>query len=497
MRVLFATSECAPLIKTGGLADVSGALPLALGRLGIETTILLPGYPQVMKSLPGLERIAEFPPLHRLPAANLLQGKLSSGVRIWVIDCPDLYQRGGGPYQDSHGHDWADNAFRFGLLSRIAAQLGSADSPLAWRPDVVHCNDWQSGLTPAYLHFADDAASSVMSIHNLAFQGIFPAKLTVDLGLPPSSFQMEGVEYYGSLSFLKAGIHYADLITTVSPSYALEIQTPELGFGLDGLLSLRHDDLTGILNGVDYAEWNPATDPHLVKAYNVSNLKGKAANKAALQKRMGLRQDADIPLFGLVSRFTYQKGVDLVLAIAANLVSLPAQLVLLGSGDADMQQAAQTLSQRHAGQIGVHVGFDEGLSHLIEAGADIFLMPSRFEPCGLNQMYSQHYGTPPVVNATGGLLDTVVDCNAATLASGKASGFIFQDMGASGLMAAVYRAAMAYQDKKTFRMLQSNGMKMDFSWEKSAAAYRDIYRRLMSATTMHRDKMGYAYPVGR
>jgi starch synthase len=479
MRVLFATSECAPLIKTGGLADVSGALPQALQRLGIETTVLLPGYPQVLKALGGLSRIAEFPAQHGFPAAHLLTGKLPGDLRVWVVDCPELFQRGGGPYQDGRGHDWPDNAYRFGLLSWIAAKLGSAGTPLQWKPDIVHCNDWQTGLTPAYLHYADEPAASVMSIHNLAFQGVFPAAVTEELGLPAACFQVEGVEYYGSLSFLKAGVYYADMITTVSPSYALEIQTPELGFGMHGLLAHRHAELSGILNGVDYAEWDPATDRALVQPYDAANLKGKAANKAELQKRMGLKQDPDIPLFGLVGRFTHQKGVDLVLGIAAHLISLPAQLVLLGSGDEAMQQAARNLAKRHAGYIGAHVGFDEDLSHLIEAGADIFLMPSRFEPCGLNQMYSQRYGTPPVVNATGGLRDTVVDCTEATLAKGLASGFVFQDMEAAGLMAAVYRAATLYRDKKAFRSLQLIGMNKDFSWGKSAAAYRDIYQRLL------------------
>jgi len=479
MRVLLATSEMTPLIKTGGLADVSGALPLALRDLGVETRVLLPGYPQVLKALPGLKRVASFPALYEFPVAHLLAGELANGVQVWIIESPELYQRGGGPYQDSHGHDWPDNAHRFGMLSWVAALLGSADSPLAWKPDVVHCNDWQTGLTPAYMHFADNPVPAVMSIHNLAFQGIFPPQLITDLGLPEASFASDGVEYYGSLSFLKAGLYYANQITTVSPSYALEIQTPELGFGMHGLLADRHDQLTGILNGVDYAEWNPAADAHLAKPYDTSNLKGKDANKAELQKRMGLHQDPKIPLFGLVSRFTSQKGVDLVLGIAKYLVSMPAQLVLLGSGDPAMQLEAQKLSQRHAGQIGVQIGFDEGLSHLIEAGVDLFLMPSRFEPCGLNQMYSQRYGTPPIVHATGGLGDTVVDCNPATLASGKASGFVFEEMEATALLAAVYRAANVYRDKKTFRALQLNGMNMDFSWGKSAAAYRDIYQRLM------------------
>jgi starch synthase len=480
MRVLFVTSEIAPLIKTGGLADVSAALPAALHGLGVDVRVLLPGYPQVLKALPDIQFAARFWDFPDSPEIRLLSGTLPDGVPLWVIDCPEMYSRGGGPYQDEQGVDWIDNAQRFGLLSRIAAVLGSADTPLEWQPDVVHCNDWQAGLTPAYLHFLPGSAPTVMTVHNLAFQGVFPARLVAELGLPRSCFQMKGVEYFGSLSFLKGGLFYADHITTVSPSYAEEIQTEELGFGLQGLLTDRRADLTGILNGVDPNEWNPAADHNIARQYNVKNMQGKKANKRELQKHMGLHVDPKIPLFGLVSRFTHQKGLDMVLEIAPQLVEFPAQLVLLGTGDAGMQRTALELSHQYSGQISTYVGFDESLSHLVEAGADIFLMPSRFEPCGLNQMYSQRYGTPPIVHATGGLIDSVVDCNEETLANGTASGFAFSNgLGTAGLLAAAQRAVAAYHDKKIWRALQLNGMSKDFGWDKSAAAYCDIYERLV------------------
>jgi starch synthase len=480
MRVLFVTPEIAPLIKTGGLADVSAALPAALHAMGVDVRVLLPGYSQVLKAMPSLHPVNHGAALPGYPEVSLLAGILPHGVPLWVIHCPEMYLRGGGAYQDEHGVDWIDNAQRFGLLSKIAAVLGSADTPLDWKPDVVHCNDWQTGLTPAYLHFAPEPVPTVMTVHNLAFQGIFPPQMTMQLGLPEQCFQPEGVEFYGKLSFLKAGLHYAQHITTVSPSYAEEIQTVELGFGLQGLLALRREVLTGILNGIDTKEWDPATDPSLAQRYTAKNLKAKSANKRELQKRMGLHVDPDIPLFGLVSRFTHQKGLDVVLDIAQQLLELPAQLVLLGNGDTEMQRSALELLHSHSGQVGVYVGFDEDLSHLIEAGADIFLMPSRFEPCGLNQMYSQRYGTPPVVHATGGLIDSVVDCTPATLAQGSASGFVFDSMDAPSLLAAAQRAVSAYHDKKTWQALQRNGMSKDFGWEKSAAAYRDIYARLIT-----------------
>ena len=479
MQVLFVTSEVAPLIKTGGLADVSAALPAALRDVGVAVRMLLPGYPQVMKALLNPQVAAKFPALPGFPPACLWSSTLPNGIPIWVIECAELYQRGGLPYQDENGLDWSDNAYRFGLLSKIAAVLGSAESPLDWQPDVVHCNDWQAGLTPAYLHFARGAAPSVMTVHNLAFQGIFPAQLVTELALPADCFQPDGVEFYGSLSFMKAGLRYADHITTVSPSYAKEIQTEELGFGLQGLLNQRHETLTGILNGIDTTEWNPAADPHLPQPYDAANMNNKAANKRALQQRVGLNIAPELPMFGFVGRFADQKGLDVLLEIAPQLLALPAQLVLLGSGDAAMQKAALTLLHQNSGQMGAYVGFDESLAHLIEAGADIFLMPSRFEPCGLNQLYSQRYGTPPIVHATGGLIDTVVDCNETSLAQGVASGFVYDQMDAASLLAVAQRAVATYHDKKTWRALQQNCMRKDFGWAQSATAYRDIYARLM------------------
>lgn len=479
MRVLFVTSEITPLIKTGGLADVSAALPAALHEMAVDIRILLPGYPQVLKALPQLEIAAEISLQPSFPVARLLTGSLSNGVPLLVIECAELYERGGGVYQDEHGFDWPDNALRFGLLSKIAALLGCTNSPLDWKPDIVHCNDWQTGLTPAYLHFSDGAVPCVMTVHNLAFQGVFPPQIVTELGLPIECFQPDGVEFYGNLSFMKAGLYYANHITTVSPSYANEIQTDALGFGLQGLLAYRRENLTGILNGIDITEWDPATDPNLAHPYNLTDISGKSANKQELQKRMGLHVDPDLPLFGLVSRFTPQKGVDLVLEIAPQLISLPAQLVLLGSGDMEMQRTALELTHHHSGQISAYVGFNEALSHLIEAGADIFLMPSRFEPCGLNQMYSQRYGTPPVVHATGGLIDTVLDCNATSLEQGIASGFVFHNMDTLSLLATAGRAAITYHDKKTWRALQHNCMIKDFSWGQSATAYHHIYTHLM------------------
>ncbi|MEQ1915248.1 MAG: glycogen synthase GlgA [Gallionella sp.] len=479
MKILFVTSEAAPLIKTGGLADVSGALPAALCKLGVDVRVLLPGYPVVMSKCSNFEVVATFTYLTGFPTSRLLSGKMDNGVPLLVLDCPGLYQRDGGPYQDTQGRDWSDNAKRFALLSKVAAILGGRATPLAWHPNLVHCNDWQSGLTPAYLHYKSGAAASVITIHNLAFQGNFPRSNVHTLGLPASSYSIQGLEFHGMMSFLKAGMFYADHITTVSPNYAREIQQDELGFGMQGLLNDRTAQLTGILNGIDEDEWDPASDPHLSKNYDSKNFKGKALNKQALQKRMGLEEDASIPLLGVVSRFTHQKGLDLLLEIAPRLMEIPVQLVMLGSGDVAMQNAAQNLAQRYPGKIAVMVGFNEALSHQIEAGADMFMMPSRFEPCGLNQMYSQRYGTPPLVHDTGGLADSVVDCNPTTLADGSASGFVFHGMTADNLHHTILRAVAVYKNNKEWLTLCKNCMAKDFSWETSAKAYLDVYNKVL------------------
>ena len=479
LKVLFATSEVSPLIKTGGLADVSGALPAALRAIGVDVRVLVPGYSRVMSQLAPHAVVANFDGLLSVPSARLLSTKMSNDVPVLVLDCPSLYQRFGGPYQNASGHDWSDNAQRFGLLSKVAAVLGSGASPLEWHPDVVHCNDWQTALTPAYLHFASDAVASVVTVHNLAFQGIFPAATLAELELPNSCLNIEGVEFFGNLSFLKAGLFYADHITTVSPNYAKEIQLEALGFGLQGLLTTRRDELSGILNGIDTEEWNPANDKHLSRTYSSAHMAGKAVNKEALQRKLRLDIEPDMPLLGVVSRFTAQKGLDLLLGIAPLLTELPVQLAMLGSGDMQMQKTARVLAQRYPGKIAVVIGFDEGLSHQIEAGADMFVMPSRFEPCGLNQMYSQRYGTPPIVHATGGLVDSVVDCTTATLKDGTASGFVFSGMTAENLYVAIQRAVDLYHDQSKWETLCKNCMGKDFSWERSAEAYRTVYLKVL------------------
>jgi len=479
LRILFATSECAPLVKTGGLGDVSAALPAALARLGVDVRILLPGYRQVLEQLPERHEIARLAASADFPVSRLLQGRMAPGVPLFVLDCPELYDRPGGPYQNEAGSDWSDNALRFGLLSRVAALLGSADSPLDWRPQVVHCNEWQTGLAPAYLRYAAGArAASLQTIHNLAFQGIFEPALVGAFGLPPECFTPDGAEYYGKLSFLKAGLQFADAITTVSPGYALEIQGEALGFGLHGVLAARKDRLYGILNGIDTGLWNPASDPLIACHYTAATLAAKAGNKSALQRRLGLAPSPAVQLFAVVSRFTEQKGLDWLIEIAPQFLALPAQLAILGSGDPQLEHSFLALAQSDPRQVSTNIGFDEPLAHLIEAGADAFLMPSRFEPCGMNQMYSQRYGTPPIVRATGGLADTVVDCTAATLADGSASGFVFQEPGPAALLDAVTRAARAWRDGTTWRALQRNGMARDFGWDASARRYAEIYARL-------------------
>jgi|SoiMetStandDraft_5_1073268.scaffolds.fasta_scaffold12720_1 starch synthase len=479
LRVLFATSECAPLAKTGGLGDVSAALPPALRRLKIDVKVLLPGYGGVLDTVASGKTLATLtlsaPPVE----CRLIAAELPSGVPLIVVDCPPLYRRDGGPYQDAAGVDWPDNAVRFGALSQVAAILGGRGSPLDWRPHIVHCNDWQTGLAPAYLRYqSGPRASTVMTVHNLAFHGSFPPELVAALGLPPASYAMEGLEFYGRMSFLKAGLFYADAITTVSPTYARQIRTEEYGSGMDGLLRARGGALTGIRNGIDTAVWNPAGDPMIERRYGARTLNLKRVNKEALQRRLRLAVDSDVPLLGIVTRYTHQKGSDLLAAALPGLVNVPVQLAALGSGERTHEDALRALAAHHPGKIAAAVGFDEALAHLIEAGADMFLMPSRFEPCGLNQMYSQRYGTPPVARATGGLADTIVDCTPETLAAGTATGFLFTEPAAEDLDAAVRRAIGVYRDRGAWRSLQRNGMARDFGWTGPAGEYAEVYRQV-------------------
>ena len=477
LRILFVTSECTPWSKTGGLADVSSSLPAALRSLGVDVRVLMPAYSGVPTQ--GAENIGHWPATARLPAARLLSSRLPSGPPALLVDCPLLYERRGGPYQSDANEDWSDNAVRFAQLCRVAADLGQGRLP-AWQPNIVHCNDWQTGPAIAQLHFAAQPhAATVMTVHNLAFQGLYPPEVIEEAELPPQSFRMEGAEYYGKYSFLKAGLAYADAITTVSPTYAAEIQTPEHGMGFHGLLAYRHQHLEGILNGIDIVEWDPARDPHIERRYAAGSLEGKLSNKRALQARLGLPL-AHGPLFGMVTRLTGQKGVDLVAQIAPSLAALPAQLVVLGRGEPQFEAAFEQLARAHPESISATIGFDEALAHQVEAGADLFLMPSRFEPCGMNQMYSQRYGTVPIVRATGGLADSVTDH-----AAGKeGTGFVFSEPTAEALMAAIRRGVEAYSDPSGWRGLQEAGMARDFGWDRSARRYLEIYKRIASARTV-------------
>ena len=478
MRVLFATPECAPLIKVGGLGEVSSALPKALCASGIDARVLLPGYPSVLGVLRNPRQVARLELLDPPIEVRLLETELPSGVPLIVVNSPSLYTRAGGPYQDGNGEDWSDNALRFGVFSKVAAILGGSSSPLRWHPDVVHCNDWPVGLAPLYLHqVPHPRAATIMTVHNLAFQGNFAPDLVPSLGLPPSSFGMEGLEFHGRMSFLKAGLVFSDALTTVSPNYAREIQSEPLGFGLEGLLRHRAESLTGILNGIDTAVWNPETDPYIERRYSSATLDHKPVNKAPLQRRLGLTLEPDVPLFGVVSRLTHQKGIDILAEAAGRLVDIPAQLAVLGTGERKLGEALRAVAERHRGSVAAVLGYDEALAHQFEAGIDMFLMPSRFEPCGLTQMYSQCYGTPPVAHATGGLVDTIVDFDPDAPRVSGATGFLFRELSPATLVSAAARAAGLYRDRSRWRELQRNGMQRDFGWDAAVRQYERVYRK--------------------
>lgn len=484
MRVLFATSEAYPLIKTGGLADVSGALPKALNNLAEfdgDIKILLPGYRAVLEKLKAVMPIATIEVLGQ--ACTLLMGKMpDSDTDVIAIQNTYLYERDGGPYSDKHGVEWLDNALRFGVLSRVASLLCSKHSPLqSWQPDLIQCNDWQTALAPAYMKLIDfSTTKSILSLHNLAFQGNFDVSWLKALALPIENFQISGFEYHGQISFLKAGLFYADKLSTVSPTYAHEIQTETFGFGLQGLLQIRKDDLTGILNGIDTEEWSPEKDPSLIKNYNASDLSGKAAVKKALQEQLGLHVDADAPLLGVVSRLTHQKGLDLLPGIMPQLIAHGCQFAILGSGDKALETSFNDLAQRNPGQVSMSTGYNEHLSHNIMAGCDMFVMPSRFEPCGLNQLYGLAYGTPPIVNATGGLADSVCDTNEATLNNDTATGFVMKSVSSASLLVTIEHALTVWKNKALWQKIQRNGMQQDIGWDSSAKAYLKLYEKTLS-----------------
>ncbi len=465
------TSEAAPFAKTGGLGDVLGALPAALAKQGDEVMVLLPAYGNA--SMRGAERFFHDVPVWMTGGYYqcAIDRVIRDGIPYLFLSCPPLFGRNGF-YGDRNG-DFGDNHVRFGVLSRAALTVAAR----IFRPDIIHCHDWQASLAPVYLKtvFRHDptfhGVKTMLTIHNLGYQGHFPAASVSDLGLDPLEvFHINGLEYYGGVNLLKGGINYSDYITTVSPRYAQEIQTPEYGFGLDPLLRSRSHVLAGILNGVDYSEWNPETDRYLPSVYSADSLEGKRMCKKALLEEFGLdASDLDRPLVGIVSRFAYQKGLDLVAQCIRGLADLNLQMVVLGSGDSGLDEAFGHIARTRPAQFGFRSEYNNGLSHRIEAGSDMFLMPSRYEPCGLNQIYSLRYGTVPIVRATGGLDDTIQ----------HETGFKFWGATAHEVYVCVRHAVWIYQnEKKWWRTMMQTGMSRDFSWDASAREYSDLYRRL-------------------
>jgi starch synthase len=478
MKVLSVASEVFPLVKTGGLADVAGALPLALAPSGISMRTIVPGYPVVLAKIGTTRQVAELPDLLGRPARLLFAEH--AGLELYVIDCAELYDREGGPYVDTEGKDYIDNWQRFAALARAAVDLANGLDP-DWAPDLLHGHDWQAGLVPLYLKYSEVGphTPSVLTIHNIAFQGQFSAQIFPALGLPPAAFAVDGVEYYGDVGYLKGGLRTAWAITTVSPTYAEEILEPQFGMGLEGLIGERVHDLIGIVNGIDDAVWNPATDSQIAATYDAKRLAARAANREALEKRFGLAA-TDGPIFCVVSRLTWQKGIDLVIDAADEIVRHGGKLAVLGSGDPVLEAGMRAAAERHPGRVAIVFGYDEPLSHLMQAGADAILIPSRFEPCGLTQLYGLRYGCVPVVGRTGGLADTIIDANGAALAAGAATGIQFSPIDRHGFGQALRRAFRLFEDKAAWRRIQKTAMSADVSWQTGAGQYASLYKTLIN-----------------
>jgi len=475
LKILFTSSEVFPLIKTGGLADVSSGLPLALHKLGQDVRIILPAYKTALEKAQSLGI-----KLRKLKTSqhNILEGHLpNSTVPVWLVDISELYYRNNGPYGAKNGIDWPDNDERFAIFSDICIQIAMDNINLNWKPDVVHSNDWQTGLIPAKLSLLPDRPATVFTIHNLAYFGLFPRQTFEHLELPKEWWAWDKLEFHNQTCFIKGGLVFADYINTVSPTYANEIRTSEFAYGLEGLLDHRGTHLSGILNGIDYDEWNPETDPHLAKNYSLNTLHDKAENKRELQRVFDLPQREDTLLIGIIGRIVEQKGFDLVLQSLPAMMQHDIQLVMLGSGDKNLENALLENSKNHPNQCAVKIGYNEPLAHLIEGGSDCFMMPSRFEPCGLNQFYSLRYGTVPIVHHTGGLADSVVDTNEHSLEDNSATGFKFYQSNSQSLLQAFYKAQETYQNHEDWQKLIKNGMSQDFSWSKSAQNYLSLYRK--------------------
>lgn len=479
MKLLFVASEAFPLIKTGGLADVAGSLPEVLRQNGADVRLLLPAYADLLTNLSEPPAVAAEIALPDTPVRVLETRLPDTALVTWLVDHPSFSERPGNPYHDEHGTPWPDNADRFLLLSRVTARIAAGDGVPGWRPDVLHCNDWHTGPAIALLRGEPDRPRTVFTIHNLAHMGIFD-QATFDR-LPLSRDLWPALEFYDQCSFIKGGLAFADSITTVSPGYAREICESPGGMGLEGLLRDRSDRLVGILNGIQDDVWDPSRDTHLEHCYDSGNLEGKTLNKTALQRQLALDFTSDRPLLGFVGRLVEQKGLEIMLPVLEEVLASPAQLVFLGRGEAMYEEALQALAARHTGDMALVLAYDEALAHCIEASADVFLMPSLFEPCGLNQLYSLRYGTPPVVRNVGGLADTVVHATKKNLQSGKATGFVFHEPEPHAFLDAVQQAVALWSDRDAWQSLQRSGMEEDFSWRQSASRYLDLYRSLTPA----------------
>ena len=484
LRICICASEAVPYAKTGGLADVAGALPRALAALGCDVRVVLPGYRTIDRGKFGFRAIGEAPVLLGVEraAVRFFEGRLpGSPVPVYLV-ANDRYFDRQGLYGEG-GRDYPDNLERFTLFGRGTLALLTH---LGWAPQVLHCQDWQTGLLPVWLRIEPRdgvlaETGTLFTVHNLAYQGLFPAERLPITGLSAEVFTPRGIEFYGKINLLKGGLVFADLLSTVSEQYAREIQTEEFGCGLEGVLRERAEALVGILNGVDYGAWDPATDPLIPARYTPEDLAGKAVCKSDLQRALGLVPDPKAPLIGMITRLADQKGLDLVAATIETILGWGAQFTLLGTGDPAYHTRFKTLGDRYRGRAAVTLGFDETLAHRIEAGADLFLMPSRYEPSGLNQLYSLRYGTVPIVRKTGGLADTIVDTTPETLGRGTANGFVFETYAPEALREAARRALAVFREPASWRRLQSVGMRQDFSWGRSAARYIDAYRRVTAS----------------
>jgi starch synthase len=482
--VLFASSEAHPLIKTGGLADVAASLPAALRELGHDARLILPAYPQAKRLVREQRTLSELNLKNVQGSITLLGGLLPDrDLPVYLVDAPTYFSREGNPYTDVSGHDWGDNPERFLLFARVLARIALGLPTIDWRPEILHCNDWQTALAPVFLNRYQERPATVFTVHNLAYQGLFDRATFDRLGLPPALWSVGALEFHQRMSFLKGGIVFADRTNTVSPTYADEARTNAFGCGLDGLLRQLGSRFRGILNGVDYHQWDPRHDPTLVQNYDPDSLELKASNKLALQHLFDLPEDEHAIVLGHIGRLVEQKGVDLILALLPRLLARgDVQIVVQGEGERALEQQLLEQAARHPAHFSVRIGYDETRAHLIEAGSDIFLMPSRFEPCGLNQMYSLRYGTVPVARRTGGLADTIVDASAEALANGDATGFLFDHADADALGDALERAIELYQRApECWRQLMRTGMAQDLSWQASAEHYQAFYQEAIDA----------------